>query len=169
MELRHGVALSDSREACYGMEWNTYDTSVEPRVMMMVSQMGHCLNDLLYRNSVDHLPMELVLIVSNLEKFRRRAEHERLDFHYLPVTSEKKQAGSQLLEMVREQKIDTVILARYTQILSGDVSRLWAGQIIDIHHSILLSVKVEGSYHQTHKLRGEAHRSHCPLCDGGPR
>jgi formyltetrahydrofolate deformylase len=158
VELGLGVALSDFREAfapvanAYGMEWNTYDTSVKPRVMIMVSQLGHCLNDLLYRNSIDQLPMELVSVVSNHEKFRRRAEHEGLDFRYLPVTPDNKQEQeAKLLEMVREQQIDLVILARYMQILSDDLSRALAGHVINIHHSFLPSFKGARPYHQAHK------------------
>lgn len=158
VELGLGVALSDFRKAfvpvakAYGMEWNTYDTSVKPRVMIMVSQLGHCLNDLLYRNSTEQLPMELVSVVSNHEKFRRRAEHEGLEFHYLPVTPDNKQEQeAKLLEMVREQQIDLVILARYMQILSDDLSRALAGHVINIHHSFLPSFKGARPYHQAHK------------------
>ncbi|ARB31320.1 formyltetrahydrofolate deformylase [Pseudomonas tolaasii] len=158
VELGQGVALSDFREvfsfvaSAYGMQWQIYDAASKPRVMIIVSQLGHCLNDLLHRHSIEQLPMELVSIVSNHEHFRRRAEHEGLAFHYLPVTpANKQEQEDKLLEMVRDQQIDLVILARYMQILSDDLSRALAGHVINIHHSFLPSFKGARPYHQAHK------------------
>lgn len=74
----------------YGMRWETFDLAVKPRVLIMVSQLGHCLNDLLYRNSIGQLPMELVGLVSNHRAYQARVEHEGIAFHYLPVTRENK-------------------------------------------------------------------------------
>ena len=158
VELGDGITLTNFQEAftpvakAYGMEWHIHDANVKPRVMIMVSQLGHCLNDLLYRHSINQLPMDVVSVVSNHEYFRRRAEHEGLDFHFLPITSENKQAQeAKVLEMVREQKIDLVILARYMQILSDDLSKALAGHVINIHHSFLPSFKGARPYHQAHK------------------
>lgn len=136
----------------YGMEWHLHDLDVKPRVMIMVSQLGHCLNDLLYRNSIRQLPMELVSIVSNHETFRRRAEHEDVPFFHLPITPETKvEQEARLMTLVREQQIDLVILARYMQVLSDDLSRELAGKVINIHHSFLPSFKGARPYHQAHK------------------
>lgn len=156
--LGHGMTADDFRNGfepvalAYGMEWKAYDMDVKPRVMIMVSQLGHCLNDLLYRNSIQQLPMELVSIVSNHDRFQRRAEHENIPFYHLPVSAENKVAQEErLLELVREQKIDLVILARYMQVLTDDLSRELAGQVINIHHSFLPSFKGARPYHQAHK------------------
>ncbi|WHS62436.1 formyltetrahydrofolate deformylase [Pseudomonas sp. G2-4] len=136
----------------YGMDWQVYDLDVRPRVMILVSQLGHCLNDLLYRNSIGQLPMELVSLVSNHQKFSRRAEHEGIPFVYMPITSENKlDQEAVMLTLVREQKIDLIILARYMQILSDDLSRELTGKVINIHHSFLPSFKGARPYHQAHK------------------
>ena len=70
--------------ADFHVEWNIHDLSVKPRVLIMVSQLGHCLNDLLYRHSINQLPMELVSIVSNHEVYKSRAEHEGIYFPDYP-------------------------------------------------------------------------------------
>jgi len=131
------------------MVWDVYDLSVKPRVMIMVSQLGHCLNDLLYRYSIDQLPMELVSIASNHERYKSRVEHEGLDFHYLPITAETKpEQEAELLKLIAEQSIDLVILARYMQVLSDNLCQKMSGKIINIHHSFLPSFKGGRPYHQ---------------------
>ncbi|WP_438391937.1 formyltetrahydrofolate deformylase [Caballeronia sp. DA-9] len=136
----------------YEMAWDLFDMTVKPRVLIMVSQLGHCLNDLLYRNSIDQLPMELVGIVSNHETFRRRAEHEGVPFYYSPVTPDnKREQEAFLLDLVEEKNVDLVILARYMQILTDELSNRLSGRVINIHHSFLPSFKGAKPYHQAHK------------------
>ncbi|ANF59329.1 formyltetrahydrofolate deformylase [Halotalea alkalilenta] len=136
----------------YSMRWEVHDAAVKPRVMIMVSQQGHCLNDLLYRHGTGQLPMELTSILSNHDTFRRRAEHEGVPFHHLPVTAASKaEQEAKLLELIREQRVDLVILARYMQILSDDLSKALSGRVINIHHSFLPSFKGARPYHQAHK------------------
>ncbi len=133
------------------VEWAVHDLSVKPRVMIMVSQLGHCLNDLLYRHSIHQLPMELISIVSNHETYRSRAEHEGIDFYHLPITAETKaEQEAQLIKLVEEQEIDLVILARYMQVLSDDLCQKLTGKVINIHHSFLPSFKGGKPYHQAH-------------------
>ena len=69
----------------FDFDWRLHDLSVKPRVLILVSKLGHCLNDLLYRNSIGHLPMELVAVVSNHEDMRRRVEAEGIDYIHLPI------------------------------------------------------------------------------------
>ncbi|MBY4677201.1 formyltetrahydrofolate deformylase [Marinobacterium arenosum] len=136
----------------YGMEWQFHDMAVKPRVMIMVSQLGHCLNDLLYRNSIQQLPMELVSIVSNHETYRRRAEHEDVAFVHMPITPDNKpEQEAKLLQLIEAQQVDLVILARYMQVLSDDLCRELSGKVINIHHSFLPSFKGARPYHQAHK------------------
>jgi len=131
------------------MVCNVYDLSIKPRVMIMVSQLGHCLNDLLYRYSIDQLPMELVSVASNHERYKSRVEHEGLDFYYLPITPETKpEQEAELLKLIADQDIDLVILARYMQVLSDNICQKMSGKIINIHHSFLPSFKGGRPYHQ---------------------
>lgn len=136
----------------YQMQWETFDLAIKPKVLIMVSQLGHCLNDLLYRNSIGQLPMELVAVVSNHTAYQSRVEHEGIPFHYLPVTPQNKaQQEAVLLGLVRELQVDLVVLARYMQILSDDLSRELSGRVINIHHSFLPSFKGAKPYHQAYQ------------------
>jgi formyltetrahydrofolate deformylase len=135
----------------FGLDSELFDLAVKPRVMILVSRIGHCLNDLLYRNAHGHLPMELVSVVSNHEALRKPVEDYGLPFFHLPISSETRaeQEGG-LLELIAEQNIGLVILARYMQILSDGLSKQLAGRAINIHHSFLPSFKGARPYHRAH-------------------
>lgn len=136
----------------YGFDWQLHDLAVQPRVMILVSKLGHCLNDLLYRNSIGQLPMELVSVVSNHDTMRRRVEGEGLPYHYLPVDGHTKEEQEQALQsLIASQRIDLVVLARYMQVLSNDFANKLAGRAINIHHSFLPSFKGAKPYHRAHE------------------
>jgi formyltetrahydrofolate deformylase len=136
----------------YGFDWRLHDLAVKPRVMILVSKMGHCLNDLLYRNSIGQLPMELVSVVSNHEQMRRRVEGEGLPYHFLPVEEAGKEAQeAALLALVDKEQIDLVVLARYMQVLSNELSQRLSGRVINIHHSFLPSFKGARPYQRAHE------------------
>jgi formyltetrahydrofolate deformylase len=117
----------------------------------MVSKFGHCLNDLLYRHGIGALPIEIPAIVSNHRDFYRLAASHNIPFHYLPVTPETKtKQEGRLLEIVQEDKIDLVVLARYMQVLSENLCDTLSGRAINIHHSFLPSFKGAKPYHQAH-------------------
>ncbi len=135
----------------YGFDWQLHDLSVKPRVMILVSKLGHCLNDLLYRNSIGQLPMELVSVASNHQAMRRRVEGEGLPYHYVPVEGRSKsEQEAELLGLIEGERIDLVVLARYMQVLSDDMSAKLAGRVINIHHSFLPSFKGAKPYHRAH-------------------
>ncbi|HET8727148.1 MAG TPA: formyltetrahydrofolate deformylase [Alphaproteobacteria bacterium] len=135
----------------FGMDWKLADAAVRPRVLIMVSRLGHCLNDLLYRYQLGALPMEVPAIVSNHRDFYRLAASYDIPFHHLPVTPENKaQQEARLLELIDELRIDTVVLARYMQVLSDDLCTRLPGRVINIHHSFLPSFKGAKPYHQAH-------------------
>ena len=136
----------------YGFDWQVHDLSEKPRVMILVSRMGHCLNDLLYRNSIGQLPMELVSVASNHETMRRRVESEGLPFHFVPVEGRSKaEQEAEILGLVEGERIDLVVLARYMQVLSDEMSAKLAGRVINIHHSFLPSFKGAKPYHRAHE------------------
>ena len=119
------------------------------RVLVMVSKLGHCLNDLIFRWRAGSLGAELVAVVSNHEDLRPMAEAAGLPFVHLPVTPATKRAAEErLLELVEEYRADLVVLARYMQILSDDLCRTLSGRAINIHHSFLPSFKGAKPYHQ---------------------
>ncbi|KAJ5334541.1 hypothetical protein N7541_004377 [Penicillium brevicompactum] len=128
------------------------NTSVKkPRVLIMVSKIGHCLNDLLFRQSTGQLSIEIPLIVSNHPDFATLAATYNIPFHHLPVTAATKaEQEAQILELVREHNIDLIVLARYMQVLSPTLCSAMSGRIINIHHSFLPSFKGAKPYHQAY-------------------
>ncbi|HYD63892.1 formyltetrahydrofolate deformylase [Azospirillum sp.] len=136
----------------FNMDWKLRDATRPQRVLIMVSKFGHCLNDLLYRYRIGYLPIEIPAIVSNHRDFYQLAAWHNIPFHYLPVTNETKaQQEARLLEIVEEEKVDLVVLARYMQVLSSGLCEKLAGRAINIHHSFLPSFKGAKPYHQAHQ------------------
>ncbi len=152
LTLKGFNASFKSVASTYDFNWHSFDSTQKTRVMIMVSKLGHCLNDLLYRASIGNLPMDLVCVVSNHETWKKRVEHEGIPFHHLPITKDTKaEQEAQLLELVDHYHVDLVILARYMQVLSNDLSKKLMGRVINIHHSFLPSFKGAKPYHQAHE------------------
>ena len=131
------------------MEWSLFDAAAKTRVMVLVSQHGHCLNDLLFRASNKQIPIEISAVVSNHRDFEGLATHHGIEFHHLQVTPENKQEDA-LRELYKTTGSDLVVLARYMQILSDDLCRDWSGRAINIHHSFLPSFKGAKPYAQAY-------------------
>jgi formyltetrahydrofolate deformylase len=143
------------------------------RVLVMVSKMGHCLNDLIFRWRAGSLNADLVAVVSNHEDLRPMAEAAGLPFVHVPVTPESKpQAEQRLLELVDEYGADLVVLARYMQVLSDNLCLKLLGRAINIHHSFLPGFKGAKPYHQAFdrgvKLVGATAHYVTPDLDEGP-
>lgn len=121
------------------------------RLLLMVSKSGHCLNDLIFRWRQGSLNADIALVVSNHEDLRQMAEGAGIPYIHVPVTPDTKaQAEERLLELVEEFDIDLVVLARYMQILSDDLTQKLEGRAINIHHSFLPGFKGARPYHQAH-------------------
>ena len=138
------------------MNWQLHDAARKPRVMLMVSKIGHCLNDLLFRYSSGLLPVEIVAIVSNHTDFYQLAASYNIPFHHLPLatgaSADAKRAQEQrVLEIVQMNDVDLVVLARYMQILSPAMCEALRGKAINIHHSFLPSFKGAKPYYQAHE------------------
>ncbi len=133
------------------MEYRLVEAERPARTLVLVSKEGHCLNDLLYRQSSGTLPIEVPAVVSNHRDLERLAAAYDVPFHHLPVTRESKpDVEAAVLRLVEELDVDLVVLARYMQILSDDLCRALAGRAINIHHSFLPSFKGARPYHQAH-------------------
>ena len=138
------------------MEWQLHDAHHKPRVMLMVSKIGHCLNDLLFRYKSGLLPVEIKAIVSNHADFYQLAASYNIPFHHLPLAAgadaEAKLAQeNKILEIVDSHQIELVVLARYMQILSPSMCQALKGKAINIHHSFLPSFKGAKPYYQAHE------------------
>ncbi|WP_175626068.1 MULTISPECIES: formyltetrahydrofolate deformylase [Oxalobacteraceae] len=138
------------------MTWQLHDAQKKPRVMLMVSKIGHCLNDLLFRYKSGLLPVDIPAIVSNHTDFYQLAASYNIPFHHLPLapgaSEEAKRAQEErVLEIARSAEIDLVVLARYMQILSPQMCQALQGRAINIHHSFLPSFKGAKPYYQAHE------------------
>jgi len=123
------------------------------RVLILVSKFDHCLGDLLYRNRLGELPMDIVGIIGNHPREALTISLiGNVPFHYLPVTRETKPLQeAKIKQLVEDTGADLVVLARYMQILSDDLSHFLAGRCINIHHSFLPGFKGAKPYHQAHE------------------
>lgn len=149
VELRESFAKTAGDMA---MDFELSSVAQKPRVLIMVSKIGHCLNDLLFRQSISQLGIEVPLIISNHPDFAPLAATYKIPFHHLPVTAATKtEQENKILELVKENNIDLIVLARYMQVLSPALCSAMSGKIINIHHSFLPSFKGAKPYHQAHE------------------
>ncbi|OWT75280.1 MULTISPECIES: formyltetrahydrofolate deformylase [unclassified Achromobacter] len=138
--------------ADFGMEMQLHDARRKERLLIMVSKQGHCLNDLLFRVKSGQLHAEIAAVVSNHNDYAGLAASYGVPFHHLPVSGDNKaEQERQVLDIVDRAGVDLVVLARYMQILSGDMCRALSGRAINIHHSFLPSFKGARPYHQAHQ------------------
>jgi formyltetrahydrofolate deformylase len=135
----------------FGMTFEIRDGAVKPRVAIMVSRHGHCLNDLLFRYGSGDLPVEIPAIISNHRDFYQLAASYDIPFFHLPVTpATQDDTDAQLLAILERERIDLLVLARYMRILSPRVCERVAGRAINIHHSFLPSFKGASPYAQAY-------------------
>ena len=133
------------------MNWALNEATRPMRSIIMVSKLGHCLNDLLFRWRSGLLPLDIRAVVSNHRDFYQLAASYNIPFHHVPVTTgTKAQAEAKLLELVAQEEVELVVLARYMQVLSDPLCRALEGRAINIHHSFLPSFKGARPYHQAH-------------------
>lgn len=135
----------------FGMDWQLHDARRAARVLVLVSRQGHCLNDLLFRAHSRQLPVQVVAVAGNHADFAGLAASYEVPFHHLPVSAHNRaEQERQILELVRREQVDLVVLARYMQILSAELCAALSGRAINIHHSFLPSFKGARPYHQAH-------------------
>ncbi len=139
----------------FGMTASFHALARKPRILLMVSKHGHCLNDLLFRWHSGQLDVDIPAIVSNHPDFGDLARGYGLAFHHLPLVAgssfeTKRQQEQQVERLVEEHEVDLVVLARYMQILSPEFCEFLRGRAINIHHSFLPSFKGAKPYDQAH-------------------
>jgi len=157
----------------YEMTWQIEDTARRVRVLIAVSKLDHCLQDLLFRWRSGVLPVDIVGVISNHPDLRSLVEWHQIPFHHLPVTADTRpQQEAQMLELISRNQVDLLVLARYMQILSNDMCRALSGRCINIHHSFLPSFKGARPYHQAYargvKIIGATAHYVTPDLDEGP-
>jgi formyltetrahydrofolate deformylase len=162
LRIAFAVPVSTSREVLelalkpsvdrFDMKLKIEDLSRRPKIIILVSKFDHGLLHILYQIKVGWLNAEVAAVVSNHEDSRRTAEQEGIPYHHWPVTKENKdEREEQLIELVKETGAELVVLARYMQVLSNNLSNRLFGMVINIHHSFLPSFKGAKPYHQAHE------------------
>ena len=168
------AALSDTIDT-FGMTVDLVDAARTPKIVIMVSRFDHCLQHLMYQIRVGWLKAEVAAIVSNHEDSRAFAEAQGVPYYCWPVDKDKSNKAEQearVRALVEETGAELVVLARYMQVLSDELSSALFGRIINIHHSFLPSFKGARPYHQAHergvKLIGATAHYVTPDLDEGP-
>jgi formyltetrahydrofolate deformylase len=136
----------------FAIQHEFHDTSVRPRVIILVSKFGHCLNDLLYRHRTGALAIEIPAIISNHRDFEELAADHGIAFHHLPVNpGNRAEQEARVRQVIDSERCDLVVLARYMQILSASLCAHLRSRAINIHHSFLPSFQGARPYQQAHE------------------
>jgi formyltetrahydrofolate deformylase len=141
------IAVADAEQ----LHWAIHDGTQRSRVMILVSKLDHCLEDLLYRRRTGELKMDVSAIVSNHQDMQPVADRHGIPYFWMPIAPDTKAVQeARLLTLVDETATSLVVLARYMQILSDDTAKRLAGRAVNIHHSFLPGFKGAKPYHQAH-------------------
>ena len=135
----------------FGLNWRLAESHRRMPTVILVSKLGHCLNDLLFRTRTGTLPIDIRAVISNHEDFRAQVENEGIPFHHVPVSAATRDtAEKRQLDIIEQSGAELIVLARYMQILSDSLCRQLEGRAINIHHSFLPSFKGARPYYQAH-------------------
>lgn len=136
----------------FEMDARISDAAQKPRFVIAVSKGSHCLNDLLHRWSTGNLDIDIVGVVSNHEDLRRLSEWHGVPFHHFPVSNDnREEQEAAILDVMERGAAEYLVLARYMQVLSTQMSERLAGRCINIHHSFLPGFKGAKPYHRAHQ------------------
>ncbi|WP_263261221.1 formyltetrahydrofolate deformylase [Pseudomonas sp. RIT-PI-S] len=135
----------------FDMNFELTPPQYRPKVVIMVSKADHCLNDLLYRQRIGQLPMDVMAVVSNHPDLEPLAQWHGIAYHHFPLDpADKPGQERRVLEVIEQTGAELVILARYMQVLSPEMCRRLDGWAINIHHSLLPGFKGAKPYHQAY-------------------
>jgi len=136
----------------FEMNWHIADSRQPKRVVLMCSKESHCLADLLHRWHSRELDGDVVAVISNHDDLRRMVEWHDIPYHHVPVSRDNKaEAFDQINQLLSDYQAEVVVLARYMQVLPGDLCDRYAGRVINIHHSFLPSFAGARPYHQAYE------------------
>ncbi|HSB96105.1 MAG TPA: formyltetrahydrofolate deformylase [Spongiibacteraceae bacterium] len=159
----------------YQMIWSVRDSTVRQRVALLASHASHCLADILHRWHSGELFCDIPCVISNHENLRSMVEWHEIPFHYVPVPKEadaKAEAFAKVTDLIEQLHIETVVLARYMQIIPPSLCASHPGRIINIHHSFLPSFVGANPYQRAYdrgvKLIGATSHYVTAELDQGP-
>jgi formyltetrahydrofolate deformylase len=169
--VQHDFAALAAR---FAMDWAITPISHRPRSMILASRFDHCLVDLIYRQRIGELPMDIAGVIANHPRDTyAHVDFDGIPFHYLPINHDTKpQQEAEITRLLAASGAELVILARYMQVLSDDLAGQLAGRCINIHHSFLPGFKGAKPYHQAYargvKLIGATAHYVTGALDEGP-
>ncbi|MEJ6556454.1 MAG: formyltetrahydrofolate deformylase [Flavobacteriaceae bacterium] len=142
------AALDESIAKQYALEYDLYDKDYRPKMALFVSKYDHCLYDILARHQSKELAVDIPFILSNHKDLGSIAERFDIPFYHIPVTKDtKEEAEKRQLELLKQHKVECIVLARYMQIISPKLIAKYANKIINIHHSFLPAFPGAKPYH----------------------
>jgi len=132
-------------------DWRLNFTIKKLKVAIFVSKYDHCLQEILWRYSQGEYPIEIPLIISNHTDLKPLADHYKIPFHVFQITKENKVEQEQKeIKLLEDNSIDTIVLARYMQVLSSNFVHQYSNKIINIHHSFLPAFAGSNPYKQAY-------------------
>ncbi len=157
----------------FNAEWKINFTGKNLRVAIFVSKYDHCLQEILWRQRLGEFNIDIPLIISNHEVLKPLADYHGIPFYVFPVTRDNKdEQEKKELELLKENKIDAVVLARYMQILTPKFISAYTNKIINIHHSFLPAFAGSNPYKQAYdrgvKIIGATSHYVTEVLDDGP-
>jgi len=130
--------------------WQLHFSDTVPRIAIWVTKQDHCLLDLLWRWKAKEISADIPLIISNHPDLKSIADQFAIAFQHVPVTKETKaEREVEQMAILKEHKIDLVVLAKYMQILSSNFVEKFPN-IINIHHSFLPAFAGANPYQRAH-------------------
>jgi len=157
----------------FNAEWTIRLDRNKKRLAIFVSKYDHCLQEILWRHGLGDFDADPVLIISNHDDLKYLADRYHIPFYFFPITSENKAAQEEKeLSLLEKEKIDTVILARYMQVLSPIFVQKYPNRILNIHHSFLPAFAGSNPYKQAYergvKIVGATSHYVTNILDEGP-
>ena len=132
--------------------WHFRRLPYRMRTAVLVTKTDHCLNEILWRTELDELPIEITSIIGNRANCRPIAERANIPFHEIDMDGKNRESGfAQIRQMIEEQDVELIVLARFMQILPNDFCRDYSGRIINIHHSFLPAFIGANPYKQAYE------------------
>ena len=133
-------------------DWHFRRLPYRMKTAVLVTKTDHCLNEILWRAELDELPIEITSIIGNRDNCRPIAERAGIPFHEIKMDGANREAGfAQIRQLIEEQDVELIVLARFMQILPDDFCRAFAGRIINIHHSFLPAFIGANPYKQAYE------------------
>lgn len=136
----------------FQMNWKLFDFQKPLNMGLFVSKYDHCIYDILGRYKSGEFCINIPFIVSNHKDLKPIADNFGINFYYVPVDKDNRiKSTKRHIELLKNYKIDFIVLARYMQIIPNEIIDIYPSKIINIHHSFLPAFVGAKPYHSAFK------------------